>query len=577
MPSSRTRNLGRPFNPKYSARLWKPGPRAADGLIVGLLLAVPMAPVGAQSPAQTWCAEHGIDESYREVVGDGNQPAGFLCAFRPSRTDPAVADRNPVESADVSDLDDLVCGFGAHAVGFPADPHNPAWADDIALSEPFLYFVGTYVRPYDSGGWIATAEDPLAAPSAGPQNCRRCRGVWTPGQVPGCAGRLLDPPDPNVGAGASEQYESLRILIEGVQAGFLTLQPAHANYDSNFDFCGTRAEDNCSENVRREALLGEGEADSESIDVLEANSLRHRLQRLVAYLGDADVSLPPELSASPADHWGVGDWAGVRTGGHSGGSGYAYYLARNLGSLDVLLGSDEQIAQACLLSGPFDIPDGTCEEPCEEPGIADWYLNDETDYPRERLRVAVSQNDRSIGSFEKTYALLGLDDPAFPVQARILRDTYCTGSNEGCLPGGPDHLNGHPAIVQEESLAWVRTLACFAPIAPEASYVAAPMLNIDLRGCSDGPVPNEADFLAAHPTARDPATGCDAWECSQCGYWNRFGPQLRTCLFDEVAFAAAHPPLQPSEAREAFENGDIVVHGRYCRDVPNTFRQSVGY
>ncbi|MEM8996268.1 MAG: hypothetical protein AAGF23_15885, partial [Acidobacteriota bacterium] len=69
-----------------------------------------------------WCHAFGIAESFRVVTDENRANVGFRCAVLPSATDPAIADRNPPTVADVQDLDDLVCGYGAHAVGFPGDP-----------------------------------------------------------------------------------------------------------------------------------------------------------------------------------------------------------------------------------------------------------------------------------------------------------------------------------------------------------------------------------------------------------------------------------------------------------------------
>ncbi|MEO1369757.1 MAG: hypothetical protein AAFX50_21455, partial [Acidobacteriota bacterium] len=398
--------------------------------LFALALALALAsPANAQDlTGREWCQAFGIAESFRVVTDEGQESVGFLCAVLPSSTDPAIADRNPPAVADVEDLDDLVCGYGAHAIGFPGDPDEPLWSDFATLEKVFLYFVGTYVRPYDSGGWDENAADPLSTPVARPQNCRRCLDEWVPGAT--CAAEL-DPPDPNPAGPDVAQYESLRVLVEGVQAGFLVIQPAQPNYDSNIDFCSGDAKgvDNCSERVRREALLGNSLAeDSDQIEVSQANSIRHRVQRLVRYLSDRGVTLPTALGTRPWHRWGVGDWGGVRVGGHSGGSGYAYYLARNLASLDAPAQADQTVAHACLLSGPFDTADTVCDGiPCDPPRrIADWYLDD-GDYPVDRLRAVVSIWDRSAGSFDFTYDLLGLE--AGVHLARIRSDNYCTGPN----------------------------------------------------------------------------------------------------------------------------------------------------
>ncbi|MEM6457085.1 MAG: hypothetical protein AAF772_18490, partial [Acidobacteriota bacterium] len=288
-----------------------------------LLLGLLAAPTDAQTQltGRDWCLANGLPDSFRTVFDDGGNKVGFLCAILPSQTDALIADRNPPGAADDEDLDDLVCGYGAHAVGFPGDPDLPTWSDFTGLDEVFLYFVGTYVRPYDSGGWDEQAADPLSAPVATPQDCRRCLAPWGSG---GCPVEELNPPDPDPNGPGPAQYESLRILIEGVQAGFLVIQPAQPNYDSNFDFCDDLAknDDNCAEEVRREALLGAGFAgDSPHIDVDDDNSIRRRVRKLVQYLADSGVTLPPALGLNPWQWWGVADWASMRVGGHSGGSG----------------------------------------------------------------------------------------------------------------------------------------------------------------------------------------------------------------------------------------------------------------
>ncbi|MEO1083740.1 MAG: hypothetical protein AAFY88_05815 [Acidobacteriota bacterium] len=551
-----------------------------------LLLGLSTTTLGAQAQELTgreWCQAFGIAESYRVVTNESQENVGFLCAVLPSSTDPTIADRNPPGVADAEDLDDLVCGYGAHAIGFPGDPDEPLWNDFGTLEDVFLYFVGTYVRPYDSGGYDENAPIPLAAPVSGPQDCRRCLDAWVPGAT---CGAELDPPDPNPAGPAVAQYESLRVLIEAVQAGFLAIQPAQPNYDSNIDFCGgvAKAVDNCSERVRLEALLGNTLAeDTDEIEVSGANSIRHRVRRLIQYLGDGGVILPSALGTQPWNRWGVDDWGAMRVGGHSGGSGYAYYLARNLASLDAPAQSDQTVGHACLLSGPFDTADTFCDDgPCDPPRrIADWYL-DGNDYPVNRLRAVVSIWDRSVNSFEFTYDLLGLD--AGVHLARIRSDNYCTGPNADCRPGDDDHLPGHPAIVQEESLAWARTLACFAPIDETAAYVQAPMLNLDMDAiCSLESPPNRADFLAGNPEALDTESCGELWQCDQCDFWNvqkQGGQQQapKVCLFDNEAYAAATAGVTPATARFAYENGGAELDpANYCLSLANTVRRATLY
>ncbi|MEM8963795.1 MAG: hypothetical protein AAGD38_20095, partial [Acidobacteriota bacterium] len=168
---------------------------------------------GQVSPARQWCIDNGIGQSFRVVLDESNQKVGFLCAVRPSATDPSISDRNPV--ADVADLDDLTCGYGAHAIGFPGDPDDPMWTDFSGLDDVMLYFVGTYVRPYDTGGYDELAVDPLANPVSTFQDCRRCvNGEWDSANGvcedpnTGVPGLILDTPDPDPSSPGLRQYES---------------------------------------------------------------------------------------------------------------------------------------------------------------------------------------------------------------------------------------------------------------------------------------------------------------------------------------------------------------------------------
>ncbi|MEM9055984.1 MAG: hypothetical protein AAGD86_00830 [Pseudomonadota bacterium] len=314
---------------------------------------------------------------------------GTACVIQPSKTDAAILDEHPDSATNPNPSPDAGEGYGYHVVVFPTDltPTTPA----------HVHFHGTFTRPYDQNG----------------------------------LGLLSDAN----GLHATVQVE------EAAAAGFFAIQLAYANRNAVNTVCTqNRTTDNCAELVRREKLLGEALTDLADIDT--ANSINYRLLALLRYL-EANVpanTLP--VSSASVTASGDFDWNTVRIGGHSQGSGHAFYIAKNFGAQHV-----------CLLGGPFDVSDdvGSIGE-----SIADWYLTDALSgtyslTPPADLRGLIVVGDPINNAVQFSYRLMGLTEDLHWVNLQTT----------GLSDRAGDPINSHAAAAKADEFTAVRSRLCF--------------------------------------------------------------------------------------------------------------------
>ncbi|MEL7448077.1 MAG: hypothetical protein AAFN78_02650 [Pseudomonadota bacterium] len=318
---------------------------------------------------------------------------GTVCVIKPSKTDAAILDEHPESDTNPHTEPDTGEGYGYHVVAYPDEP-----APEAPL---YVHFNGTYTRPFDQNG----------------------RGLLA---------------DAN-GLHATVQLE------EAVAAGVIAVQLAYANRDPVNLVCGqNRRVDNCAELIRREKLFGEELSDLADVDV--ANSINYRLIALLAYL---EANLPEEaLTASSASVSpdGIFDWSTIRMGGHSQGAGHAFYIAKNFGT-----------QHACLLAGPFDVPDSVCGAfgfGCDRE-IADWYQVDAAPgvyslTPPDDIRGLTVEGDPINDAVGRAYDLLPITENEHWVRLVTGELTDRTG----------DPINAHAAAAKADEFSAVRAKLC---------------------------------------------------------------------------------------------------------------------
>ncbi len=318
---------------------------------------------------------------------------GTVCVIKPSKTDAAILDEHPDSDTNPNTEPDTGEGYGYHVFAYPDEP-----APDAPL---YVHFNGTYTRPFDQNG----------------------RGLLA---------------DAN-GLHATVQLE------EAVAAGVTAVQLAYANREAVNVVCSqNRRVDNCAELIRREKLLGEELSDLSDVDV--ANSINYRLIALLAYL---EANLPADTlvaSSASVSADGLFDWSTVRMGGHSQGAGHAFYIAKNFGT-----------QHACLLAGPFDVPDTVCGSfgfGCERE-IADWYQVDAAPgvyslTAPDNIRGLNVEGDPINMAVERAYGLLEITQNQHWV--RLLTGNLTDRSG--------DPINAHAAAAKADEFSAVRAKLC---------------------------------------------------------------------------------------------------------------------
>jgi len=297
---------------------------------------------------------------------------GFLCAVQPSALDAATRDIYASGS-----LSDERLGFGYHAVAFPQS--------GTEIKGVYLHLTGSYGRPYN--------------------------------QLNG-------------------EFANRLFLTEALEAGYITIQLAYDNrFAVNLDECGgnadRRAVDNCAGDVRLEKILGEDISDV--TDTPRADSIEHRLLKLLEYLGNQGVDFPYALASSEQINW-----SRLRVGGHSQGATHALYLGKYFDA-----------AHVCVLAGGYDVPDSVPSIPPE--GIADWLLDGSVPLDLSRIRAMTSVDDTSYEAFVAAYALLGMEKG---VHWQDFSDAPYQDSDG-------EEISGHAAAVKDPGFKDLRIQACF--------------------------------------------------------------------------------------------------------------------
>ncbi|MEL7448076.1 MAG: hypothetical protein AAFN78_02645 [Pseudomonadota bacterium] len=321
---------------------------------------------------------------------------GIACVIQPSKTDAAILDQHPDSATNPNPGADQGEGYGYHVVVIPSTLN--------AVSPVHVHFHGTYTRPYDQNG----------------------------------LGLLADAN----GLHATVQVE------EAAAAGFMMIQLAYPNRTAVNVVCAdNKATDNCAGLIRQEKLLGVEQTPLTDVDL--ANSIEYRLLALLRYL---EANLPAEalpVTSANVTLSGAFDWSTVRVGGHSQGSGHAFYIAKNFG-----------VQHACLLGGPFDVAD---EVPDDSQRIADWYLENAAGglyslTPADNLRGLIVTGDPINNGVEASYRLMGLTEDS----------EWINLQTTGLADRAGNSINSHAAAAKADEFSAVRARLCFTdtPLAP---------------------------------------------------------------------------------------------------------------
>ncbi|KHD87491.1 MAG: hypothetical protein OM95_14055 [Bdellovibrio sp. ArHS] len=270
-------------------------------------------------------------------------------------------------------LADQRFGFGYHAIGFP-----PTGTE---IQGTYLHFVGSYGRPYNP---------------------------WT------------------------AKFDNDILLEEGMKKGFIVVQLAYDNrFMVNEDVCMTYKNfNNCAGLLRKEKITGQDVFPY--ADTPLADSIEQRLRKLSAHLISANVFLPIPLTKA-----GAINYSALNIGGHSQGSGHAYFIALWV-----------QVRRACFLGGPYDIAD--LVSPVAP--IADWFTERaHPATPITNMKAALSIDDSAYSNFITSFQYMGLvkNTHWVEVSGAPYRDREGT------------EINGHGAIIQDPRFESVRANACF--------------------------------------------------------------------------------------------------------------------
>ncbi|MEE9346408.1 MAG: hypothetical protein V3U88_12450 [Methylococcales bacterium] len=296
---------------------------------------------------------------------------GFLCALRPSRLDAATRD--------IFDTDTQInrrSGFGYHAIMFPDK--------GVKIRGVYIHFGGSFGRPFNP---------------------------------------------------VNNTFQSGTFLREAWDSGFIVIQLAYNNryaVNSDDECGGDLLIDNCAGKIRREKILGGNS--SPIADTPVADSIEHRLTRLVEYLENRGIELPINAISN-----GQINWPGMFLGGHSQGAGQALYIGKYFGARHV-----------CMLAGIHDVHDNVQASSPEL--IADWFLDTSSTIPRRKLRAILAEDDPFYNQFVSAYGVLSLVEN-WHWKSFFAEQYFDEDHNE---------INtGHGAAIKDPSFRELRLRACF--------------------------------------------------------------------------------------------------------------------
>lgn len=296
---------------------------------------------------------------------------GFLCAIRPSRLDNDTRDLYDTDTAANQNL-----GFGYHAIMFPND--------GVTIRGVYIHFGGSFGRPFN------------------PRN---------------------------------NTFPSGTFLREAWDSGFIVIQLAYNNrfaVNSEGECGGNLLINNCAGDIRREKILG-GNLSPIAVTPV-ADSIEHRLTRLVKYLKTQNFELPIN-----AVHNNRINWRRMFLGGHSQGAGQALYIGKYFGAEHV-----------CMLAGSYDVYDAVPAAPHEL--IADWFLDTSSTIPRRKVRAILAEDDQFSSDFLAAYNVLSL------VENWHWRSFFAEQYFDEDLNQIDD---GHAAAIRDPSFGELRRRACF--------------------------------------------------------------------------------------------------------------------
>lgn len=202
-------------------------------------------------------------------------------------------------------------------------------------------------------------------------------------------------------------------------AGYVAASLAYDNETSVGDRCGVPgdpvcgdANPECEEGVREEMVYGSSVHDSTCVAVTTANSVEHRILRLVQYLA---ANAPGTGAGSWLTNGGTAlDWSKIAVGGWSQGGGHAGILARDHRVARAIYASKAAGATAC----PATVADpAQCDLDGDgqlTPGNLDELLvpvpwaHDPRMTPGSRQFAAIHGREEAWNYSRETFALFGL-------------------------------------------------------------------------------------------------------------------------------------------------------------------------
>ena len=281
------------------------------------------------------------------------------------------------------------------------------------------------------------------------------------------------------GSGA-EPYHFTRVMSIAAAAGYVGVSLGYDNETSVVDLCSSttvarcnsRINRSCGDEVRHELIYGDTLHDSPCLTVPRADSIEHRIVRLVQYL---DRTVPMLGAAQFLDGSGTGlAWHKWAVGGWSQGGGHSAILAR-----------EHLVARALYLSKggdhllcPFTTtdPDRDCDvdgdgrfDSTDEDELLipapDTYLPRRT--PGERQFGAIHERESAWGFSRETFEAYGMGAKADAVRVDGLTsyaDFQCRNVFSTTAVPNNDPTAFHTSMAVDGTMALVGGVPVLAPM-----------------------------------------------------------------------------------------------------------------